>query len=236
MNQFILCFPLHVSSEHIFDWMIEQELIVQKPEQDELWIKGVTFPFTFQLQAQSTEIVTAFEEHHPITEEERKQLNIHQSLLFLWGEFKDSHQFLQIQKAIDLILNAGALGIYMDHSGCAFSTQTWLKEHSGESLSGWINCIQVRNTIYTLGLSCFRMPDLCCFVSTPQEGPQKISLFTDLADNAFWEKATLQGDQKVESDEFGKYTLKIETQPLYPKQDPFFNPQGTLRLVQQNHD
>jgi hypothetical protein len=231
MKDFVLGFPLPFASEQIWPWMIHNEWIPSAPGDSELHLKGIHINFTPHLQNAHAELPQIFSEHNPLDDAEKKDILSHQSILFLVGRFKDRAGFLAVQDTISLLLQGGALGVVLEHCGAAFTKVAWNEEHSGQSMSGWLNWIMAKGDLRTLGMECFSLPDLVIPVADSLAADPKQTMLLELAESQFLDGVQMDSGHHVESEDGLEYVLRMEAKGPYPKGHPNFNTKGAMRLA-----
>ena len=156
-------------------------------------------------------------------------IEAHKSLLFLLGEVKNIDEVTQVNMAILKVFNAGALGVYMQQCGAAW-TDAGFREEVGDGeypMDPWINFVEAGDAIYTLGLATFVLPDLCIVASA--EDPQEALLMA--ADSLFGDGVPAKSGSEVDLGEGVHYVLRAEAKNPFPKDAPEYNKQGILRLI-----
>ena len=170
-----------------------------------------------------------FKEHQDIPAETAAAIEAHKSLLFLLGEVKNVEEVTQVNMTVLKVFNAGALGVYMQQCGAAW-TDVGFREEVGDGeypMDPWINFVEAGDTIYTLGLATFVLPDLC--IAASAEDPQEALLMA--ADSLFGEGVPAKSGSEVDLGEGVHYVLRAEAKNPFPKDSPEFNKQGVLRLI-----
>ena len=170
-----------------------------------------------------------FKEHQDISADAAAAIEAHKSLLFLLGEVKNIEEVTQVNMAILKVFNAGALGVYMQQCGAAW-TDAGFREELGDGeypMDPWINFVEAGETIYTLGLATFMLPDLC--IAASAEDPQEALLMA--ADSLFGDGIPAKSGSEVDLGEGVHYVLRQETKNPFPKESPEYNKQGILRLI-----
>jgi hypothetical protein len=94
-------------------------------------------------------------------------------------------------------------------------------------MDSWINFIEAGETLYTLGMATFMLPDLC--VATSVENPQQVLLLS--ADSLFGDGIPAKSGSEIEAEDGDRYVLRAEAKSPFPKDAPEYNKQGVLRLV-----
>lgn len=226
MNQFVLAFPLPVDADETF--AITENVKVEADTKT-LMIPGCSVLFNVVRQGASAELLDIFKERNDLTEDEEKAIAGHKSLLFLLGNVKSMNDLEMVNSAILKMFTAGALGVYMQQSGTSWSVEAF-KDVFGEGecpMDPWVNVIDSGETLYTLGLSTFSLPDLC--ISTAIEDPEEALMMA--AESLFGDGVPAKSGSVVDWGDDEKYVLRQETKGLFSKDAPEYNKQGVLRIV-----
>ncbi len=226
MNQFVLAFPLPVAADETF--AITENVKVEAVAKT-LMIPGCSVQFNVIRQGVSAELLDIFKEHNDLTEEEEKAIAGHKSLLFLLGNVKSMNDVEMVNSAILKMFTAGAIGVYMQQSGTAWTVEAF-KDVFGDGecpMDPWINVIDSGETLYTLGLATFSLPDLC--ISTAIEDPEEALMMA--AESLFGDGVPAKSGSVIDWGDDEKYVLRQETKGLFSKDAPEYNKQGVLRIV-----
>jgi hypothetical protein len=233
MKEFILAFPLPVSPSECQHWLPKNASLHCPSDNSQLVrFPGIPYAFSWNLQPAHAGLSTVFSEHQPLSLEDAEHLENHQSLLFLQGSLHTKDEFEAVGQAIHILLRSGALGIYMEHSGCAHLARFWETPASPDepALEGWLNFVQKGDSLYTLGLEAFQKPDLCIHMRHGQ--PEELqALMTDIADTMFLENLEPDSGLKIQGLEGQSFEFRRETISLHSKGSPYHNPKGTWRLI-----
>jgi hypothetical protein len=141
MPQFVLAFPLNVTCDEPFK--VTDFVSIDKDTANVI-IPGCGVQFNVVRQAAAAGLLGLFAENDSITPEESAVIDAHKSLLFLLGEVKSIDDVSQVDSAILKILAAGALGVYMQQSGTAW-TAARFREVLGDAefpMDTWINFVE----------------------------------------------------------------------------------------------
>jgi len=193
---------------------------------------GIPYAFQWNLQPAHTGLATVFAEHQALSIEESEHLENHRSLLFLQGAMHCKEDFESVSQAIHVLLRSGALGIYMEHCGCAHLAKFWEAPASPDEpmLEGWLNFVQKGDSLYSLGMETFQKPDLCIHLRHGQ--PEELqALMTDIADTMFIDNLEPESGLKIQGMEGQTFEFRREASPLHAKGNPYHNPKGTWRLI-----
>ena len=226
MNQFVLAFPLPVAANETF--AITENVKVEADTKT-LMIPGCSVLFNVVRQGASAELLDIFKERNDLTEEEEKAIAGHKSLLFLLGNVKSMNDVEMVNSAILKMIDAKAIGVYMQQSGTSWTAEAF-KDVAGDGeypMDAWINIIDAGETLYTLGLATFTLPDLC--ISTSIEDPEEALMMA--ADSLFGDGIPAKSGSVIDWGDDEKYVLRQETKMLFSKDAPEYNKQGVLRIV-----
>lgn len=226
MNQFVLAFPLPVDANETF---AVTENVKVEADTKTLMIPGCSVLFNVVRQGASAELLGIFKERNDLTEEEEKAIAGHKSLLFLLGNVKSMNDLEMVNSAILKMIDAKAIGVYMQQSGTSWTAEAF-KDVAGDGeypMDAWINIIDAGETLYTLGLATFTLPDLC--ISTSIEDPEEALMMA--ADSLFGDGIPAKSGSVIDWGDDEKYVLRQETKMLFSKDAPEYNKQGVLRIV-----
>ena len=226
MNQFVLAFPLPVAANETF--AITENVKVEADTKT-LMIPGCSVLFNVVRQGASAELLDIFKERNDLTEDEEKAIAGHKSLLFLLGNVKSMNDVEMVNSAILKMIDAKAIGVYMQQSGTSWTAEAF-KDVAGDGeypMDAWINIIDAGETLYTLGLATFTLPDLC--ISTSIEDPEEALMMA--ADSLFGDGIPAKSGSVIDWGDDEKYVLRQETKMLFSKDAPEYNKQGVLRIV-----
>ena len=226
MNQFVLAFPIPVAVDEPF---AITETVQVKADTKTLMIPGCSVQFNVVRQGASADLLEIFKERNDLTEDEEKAIAAHKSLLFLLGNVKTMDDVEMVNPAILKMFAAGAIGVYMQQSGTAWTAKAF-EEQFGDCdypMDPWINILDSGDSLYTLGLAVFTLPDLC--ISTSIEDPEEALLMA--ADSLFGDGIPAKSGSVIDWGEGEKYVLRQETKTLFSKDAPEYNKQGVLRIV-----
>ncbi len=225
MPQFILAFPMDCA---VADSIVVNENVTIVADAKTAIIPGCTVSFNVVRKDHVDGLADIFKEHQDVPAEEIAIIDAHKSLLFLLGEVKNIDEVSQVNKAILKLFDVGAKGVYMQQSGAAWSIQGFRDEvDDGEyPMDPWINFVANGDLIYTLGMACFALPDLC--ISAAEENAQEALLLA--ADVIFGDGIPAKSGSEVEVGEDEVYVLRQETKIPFPKDSPEYNKQGVFRL------
>ena len=226
MNQFVLAFPIPVAVDEIF---AITENVKIAADTKTVMIPGCSVQFNVVRQPASPDVLDIFKERNDLTEDEEKAIVSHKSLLFLLGNVKSMNDVEMVNSAISKVLNAKAAGVYMQQSGTAWTAKAF-EEQFGDCdypMDPWINILDSGDSLYTLGLAVFTLPDLC--ISSTIEDPEEALLMA--ADSLFGDGILAKSGSVIDWGEGEKYVLRQETKTLFSKDAPEYNKQGVLRIV-----
>ena len=226
MSQFVLAFPISVAADEVF---AITEHVKVAADAKTVMIPGCSVQFDVVRQPASPDVLEIFKERNDLTEDEEKAIAAHKSLLFLLGNVKSMNDVEMVNSAISKMFAAGAIGVYMQQSGTAWTADAFDDQFGdGEyPMDAWINIIDSGETLYTLGLAAFALPDLC--ISTSIEDPEEALLMA--ADSLFGDGIPAKSGSIIDWGNGERYVLRQETKTFFSKDAPEYNKQGVLRIV-----
>ena len=228
MSQFVLAFPISVAADEVF---AITEHVKVAADAKTVMIPGCSVQFDVVRQPASPDVLEIFKERNDLTEDEEKAIAAHKSLLFLLGNVKSMNDVEMVNSAISKMFAAGAIGVYMQQSGTAWTADAFDDQFGdGEyPMDAWINIIEGEDekTLYTLGLAVFTLPDLC--ISTSIEDPEEALLMA--ADSLFGDGIPAKSGSVIDWGDGERYVLRQETKTFFSKDAPEYNKQGVLRIV-----
>lgn len=228
MNQFVLAFPLPVAVNEAF---AVTETLKIAADAKTVMIPGCSVLFNVVRQPSSADVLDIFKEHCELTAEEEQSLSAHKSLLFLLGNVKCMNDVEMVNVAILKMFTAGAMGVYMQQSGTAWTANEFRDTlGTGEyPMDPWINIIEGEDekSLYTLGLATFTLPDLC--TSTSMQDPEELLMMA--AHSLFDGEVPAKSGSVLDWGDGEKYVLRQELKGLFSKDAPEYNKQGVMRIV-----
>lgn len=228
MNQFVLAFPLPVAVNEAF---AVTETLKIAADAKTVMIPGCSVLFNVVRQPSSADVLDIFKEHCELTAEEEQSLSAHRSLLFLLGNVKCMNDVEMVNVAILKMFTAGAMGVYMQQSGTAWTANEFRDTlGTGEyPMDPWINIIEGEDekSLYTLGLATFTLPDLC--TSTSMQDPEELLMMA--AHSLFDGEVPAKSGSVLDWGDGEKYVLRQELKGLFSKDAPEYNKQGVMRIV-----
>lgn len=229
MNKFVIAFPLPVSVEEEFS-LTESFSIA--PDAQKVMIPGCTISFDVVRRDAVPELSEIFSEHRELSLEEKKLVESHKSLMFLVGMLKNVEDLRMVNNAILKFLAAGAMGVYMQHSGAAWTAEAFREELDDAEfpMDPWINFLENEDSLYTLGLETFALPDLC--ISRLNGSSDELrNILSVVADSLFVDGVSSKSGTEVDGGDVGVFSLRAEAKSPFPKDAPEFNRQGLMRLM-----
>ena len=226
MNQFVLAFPIPVAVDEVF---AITENVKIAADTKTVMIPGCSVQFNVVRQPASPDVLDIFKERNDLTEDEEKAIVAHKSLLFLLGNVKSINDVEMVNSAISKMFAAGAIGVYMQQSGTAWTAKAF-EEQFGNSdypMDPWINILDSGDSLYTLGLAVFTLPDLC--ILNTIEDPEEALLMA--ADSLFGDGIPAKSGSIIDWGDDEKYVLRQELKGLFSKDAPEYNKQGLLRIL-----
>lgn len=232
MNKFVLAFPISANAAESFKITETMDI---KPDANKVMIPGCSVMFDVVRNEASVGLSDIFREHREISADEAKTIDAHKSLLFLIGNAKSADDLRMVNVAILKMLSAGASGVYMQQSGSAWTADAFREElGDGEfPMDPWLNFVEGSDTLYTLGMECFGLPDLCMGKSLGSVDELE-DILSVVADSLFVDGVSSKSGTEVDGGEFGKFTLRAESKTPFAKDSPEFNKQGVMRLVKKS--
>lgn len=229
MNQFILAFPITKTLNENFD---VSENVQVGADCKSLILPGCNVSFKVVRAEPAPGLSQIFAEHREITAEEAKAIDEHKSLIFLLGSVKNAEELRMLNGAILKMLAAGALGVYMQQSGTAW-TDAGFREELGDAefpMDPWINFVENSDTLYTLGLETFALPDLC-IAKNLGTLDELYDILSVVCDSIFVDGISSKSGTEVDGGEAGTFVLRQEIKSPFSKNDPEFNKQGIMRMT-----
>lgn len=228
MKEFIFAFPLAESLENVSVFLEKLQI---RNTSGAIIVPGCSVALEVFVKPSVASLSELFMAHRPLDESEKVALDAHQSLFFLKGSLNGPDSLREINVLISKAIAAGALGVYAEHSGAAQSAKAFSEmEIENAPLDFWLNFIETKNVLYTLGLESFSLPDLC--VSNSNGNSEKLQdLLLTVAEYLYLERVLGESGTKVETEEKETFELCKENSPLFTKNDPEWNRLGTMRLV-----
>ncbi len=226
MNQFVLAFPIPVAVGEVF---AITENVKIAADTKTVMIPGCSVQFNVVRQPASPDVLDIFKERNDLTEDEEKAIVAHKSLLFLLGNVKSINDVEMVNSAISKMFAAGAIGVYMQQSGTAWTADAF-DDQFGDSdypMDPWINILDSGDSLYTLGLAVFTLPDLC--ILNTIEDPEEALLMA--ADSLFGDGIPAKSGSIIDWGDDEKYVLRQELKGLFSKDAPEYNKQGLLRIL-----
>lgn len=226
MKQFVLAFPLQVSDDEVLSL---SETVQIASDAKTLMVPGCGVQFNVVRKGHVDGLSDIFKEHQEISTDDAESLNAHKSLLFLLGEVKSMDDLRMVNTAILKILAAGALGVYMQHSGTAWTAAAFRDtlDDAEFPMDPWINFIESEDSFYTLGLAIFALPDLCAAKTV--ENAESALLMA--ADALFGDGIPAKSGSEIDLGEGEVFKLRAEAKNPFPKDAPEYNTQGVMRIV-----
>lgn len=230
MNKFVLAFPIPVLETENF---MLTETVSVTPEAKTLMVPGCSVQFGVVRHPASAGLSEIFKEHQEISVEAAAAIDAHKSLLFLLGEVKTADDLRMVNLAILKCFAAGATGVYMQHSGTAWTADAF-REELGDAefpMDPWINFVEGEDVLYTLGLETLHLPDLCISGKSASSDEELRDILGVAADSLFVDGLSPKSGTEVDCGDAGVFTLRAEAKNPFAKDAPEFNRQGIMRLV-----
>lgn len=229
MNQFVLAFPIPVA---VTDPFTITETVQVAADAKTLMVPGCSVQFNVVRHAAAVGLADIFKEHQTISAEEASAIEAHKSLLFLLGTLKSGENLRMVNSAILKLLSAGAMGVYMQQSGTAWTANGFREELDDAEfpMDPWINFVEGPEVLYTLGLATFNLPDLC-IARTGADADELRNILAVVADTLFIDGVSSKSGTEVDGGDAGMFTLRAESKSPFAKDSPEFNREGIMRLV-----
>lgn len=228
MKNFVFAFPLSVTQENTESFLAQVQISSVSLS---IMVPGCSIPLDVFIQPPVPALTQLFEEHSELSLEEKSLIENHASLLFIRGSLRDKSSLMEVNSLIQKIIAAGALGIYVEHSGAAFSASAFNELNVQENpLDFWLNFVESKGVLFSLGLETFSLPDLS--INAANENSEELrDLLLTTAEYLYLERVPAVSGTKVEVFEQQVYELCKENSPLFSKNDPEWNRLGTFRLI-----
>ena len=229
MNKFVLAFPVPVEQKETFKIT---EHVQVAPDANTLMIPGCSVSFSVARTEPMAKLSDVFREHVDLSEDDAKKIDSHRSLFFLIGTLKNADDLRMVNSAVLKMFDAGATGVYMQHSGTAWIADAFREEIGDDSLpmDPWINFVESEDVLYTLGLEVFGLPDLCISRKAGSDDELR-DILGVVADTLFVDGLSSKSGTEVDAGDFGKYTLRAEMSSPFAKDSPEYNKNGIMRLA-----
>lgn len=228
MKPFTIAFPLPVSKEDAPKFLLEKLNIDLGKKQ--VMLPGSSIFYEAVLQGAVTGLDAIFAEHSELTAEEETAIAAHKSLFFLQFFIKTDAEFESFLNVAKKILEAGALGVYVENSGCAWSGKAFEDLASGDiPLEAFINFVETSDSMFTLGMEPFNAPDIC--IATKNDKLDLRAVLISAADAIVSDCADFSSGAKWKDDAGNEFVFRNETKPPFAKNDPEWNAQGYARLL-----
>ena len=224
MKLFTLAFPVATRAEEFL-----AAVGIAAPSKAVL-LPGYSIAPEVLVQAAVPGLAEIFAEHEPLTEAERASLDAHVALVFLRGGVAKPSDLLEWNKLAKLFFAAGALGVYAEHSGAAFSKAAFESfDLEALPLEPWLNYVETVKELYTLGMEALGFPDFCVSLGAGDRA-SLMDLLLSAASELFMGGGVPKSGEKLETD-LGTFELRAEPNLPFPKTAPEWNRLRALRLV-----
>lgn len=229
MKPFTVAFPMPIAREDAPKFFLEKWNVDLSKKK--VMFSGSPIFYTPILQGAADGLETIFAEHAPLSEDETKALANHQSLFFLEFVAKNPEEFHSFLLVAQKILEAGALGVYVENSGCAFSAKAFVELATGDvPMEAFVNIVEKSDSLYTLGLEPFGMPDLCTAQKESFSQDSCRTVLMTAAAAIFEDGAAFDSGAKWK-DELGEFEFQKESKAPFVKGSPEWNALGYRRLI-----
>ncbi len=228
MKPFTIAFPLPVSKEEAPKFLLENLSIDSGKKQ--VMIPGSSIFYEPILQGAAAGLEEIFAEHSELTAEEKTAIAAHGSLLFLQFFIKTDAEFESFLDVAKKILEAGALGVYVENSGCAWSRKSFEELANGDvPLEAFINFVETSDSMFTLGMEPFGAPDLC--IATKNDNLDLRAVLISAADTIVSDGIDFSSGAKWKDEAGNEFEFRNEAKPPFAKASPEWNTQGYTRLI-----
>ena len=232
MRKSILAFPLPVSVDKAATFLADK-IHLQLPEISGtlLIVPGCSLSFSGVLQGPVAGLEDIFEEHALLEPEELQNIRTHGSLFFLQCTLQSVADFNSLMNVIVSFLDGGALGIYMEQCGCALSASLFKSIAASDlPMEGFLNFIETREDLYTLGMESFGLPDVCISLTSGDTETLR-NILSCVADALFMENLPVDTGTKWADADGAEFEFRKEAKLPYKKGSFEFNAQGVWRLI-----
>ncbi len=228
MKPFTIAFPLPVSKEDAPKFLLENlNLDIGKKQ---VMFPGSSVFFEPILQGAAAGLETVFAEHLALSAEESSAIAAHKSLFFLQFFIKTDAEFESFLNIAKRILDAGALGVYVENSGCAWSGKAFENLISGDvPLEAFINLVETSDSIFTLGMEPFGAPDIC--IAKKNDRLDLRAVLVSAADSIVSDGQDFSSGAKWKDESDNEFEFRNESKAPFAKNSPEWNAQGYARLV-----
>lgn len=228
MKPFTIAFPLYSSLDEAPRILMEKMHLDLSKKQ--VIIPGSPMFYSPILQGPAAALEALFAEHAPLSEEESKAISAHRSLLFLQFVAKSPEEFLSFLPVAKKLLENLASGIYVENSGCAWSAKVFLELVSGDvPLEAFVNFIETSDSLFTLGLEPFGLPDFCVAKENVVDGGREVLI--SAADSVLLDAQDFSSGSKWKDDDGNVFEFRNEATAPFAKKSPEWNAQGYRRLI-----
>ncbi|MDR1760378.1 MAG: hypothetical protein LBR60_07625, partial [Fibrobacter sp.] len=218
MRNFVIALPLPASFE------------ITLPEKGTAWtLPGCSVTLTPSLQSKVEALEQIFEEHAPLETDERAAIQNHGRLFFIQGTLRTTEDFQSLNRALNSLLEQGALGVYMEHSGTAFSRNHFRELLENAPMEAWLNFVEKENYLYTLGMEAFGLADLRISLERGAEAARELLLAA--AELIFTERLPVETGFRLELSEGEEIEFRKAAESLYRKTDFEYNRNGIWNLA-----
>ena len=227
MREFILAFPLLETKENVVSFL---DKVNVKKDSGTIMIPGCSLLFEILVKEKVNGLAEIFNEHETLSPPDYENLKKHETLLFLKFVLTCKNELLELNTIVSQFLKAGALGVYADNSGIAFTASSFLEfDLENFPMDPWINYIATAADLFTLGLESFNMPDFCISLASGNEDFLRNALSLVVHVLFLENEIPASGDEIPSED--GTFVLRTELKAAFKKGSPEFNKKGVFRLI-----
>lgn len=229
MKLFTIAFPLPVELPDAAAFLSEKLSVDLSKGQ--ILFPGTSFFCTPVLQGAAPGLEKLFDEHERLSAEDSARIQGHGSLFFLQFSLKGFADFKDFLAVAGKILDAGAVGVYVENSGAAFCAGTFKSLVSGDApMEAFVNFIENAGALFTLGLEPFGLPDFCLKIQDPltEDSGREVLLS---AASAFFESGEGCASGSVWESDGESFDIRQEFKAPYSKGCAEWNAFGYRRFV-----
>lgn len=229
MKLFTIAFPLPVKLPDAAEFLREKLSVDVSKER--ILFPGTSFFCAPVLQGAVPGLEKLFDEHERLSAEDSAAIQNHGSLFFLQFSLKGFDDFKAFGAVAKKILEAGALGVYVENSGAAFCAGTFKSLVDGDApMEAFVNFVENSGSLFTLGLEPFGLPDLCLKVQNPltEDSAREVLL---LAASSLFESGEECASGSTWESEGGTFDIRQEFKAPYSKECAEWNAFGYRRFV-----
>ena len=228
MKSFVIAFPLPFSLQEAPEFL--QSKLNLDTSKERVMVAGSSIFYKPILQNAVADLAAIFAEHSPLSSEESAEIAAHKSLLFLEFSVQSADEFESFLTFAKKILEDGALGVYSENSGAAWSAKTFTEIVNGDvPLEAFVNFVETADSMFTLGLEPFAAPDFC--ISLKDEKLDHRAILISAADAVVFDGQDAASGAKWKNENNQIFEFKNELTPPFKKGSAEWNAEGYRRLI-----